>query len=133
MVVLFPCCLNGLPTGGDPGAEEGMGYMRLPRFVVLGKLLLSLLDEEVGRFVVCFIVFGSVNVDVVGRVKMIVNTKRRANPLSPLSTLSTPQHVLNNIDILITFLFSDVVFMPIFTVVIDNSPGGSVFAALGWT
>jgi hypothetical protein len=61
---LYPCCLYELPMG-DPGAEEGMGYKRLLRLVVLGKLFLSLLDEEVGRSVVCFMVLGSVNVNVV--------------------------------------------------------------------
>jgi hypothetical protein len=50
---------------GDPGVEEGTGYKRLPRLIVVGKLLLSLLGEGVGRSIVCFMVLGSVNVDVV--------------------------------------------------------------------
>jgi hypothetical protein len=50
---------------GDPGAEEGGGCKRLLRLVVLGKLFLSLFDDGVGRSVVCFMVLGSVNVNVV--------------------------------------------------------------------
>jgi hypothetical protein len=61
---LFPSCLYELPTG-DPGAEERMGYKRLLRLVDRGKLLLSLLDEEVGRSVVCFIMLGMVNINAV--------------------------------------------------------------------
>jgi hypothetical protein len=51
---------------GDPGVEEGMGYERLPRrgLIVVGKLFLSLLHDGVGRSVVCFMVLGSVNVNV---------------------------------------------------------------------
>jgi hypothetical protein len=56
---LEPCCPIELPTG-DPGAEKGSGNKRLSRLVVLGTLFLSLslslTEERLRRFEVCFMV-----------------------------------------------------------------------------